>query len=109
MVALSWADRLARLCLSEEQIIEDPAGALAEYRADVPGVETKLIAGSGHSPNVEKPAETAGLILGFAKTPQSVVRSAARDAVERGSSPQRSSSGSSRNRASGVRSATGDQ
>lgn len=54
---------------AEEQIIEDPAAALAEYRQDVPGVETKLIAGSGHSPNVEKPAVTAGLILRFAKPP----------------------------------------
>lgn len=53
---------------AEEQIIEDPAAALAEYRADVPGVETKLIAGSGHSPNVEKPAQTARLVLAFAKS-----------------------------------------
>jgi pimeloyl-ACP methyl ester carboxylesterase len=51
---------------AEEQIIDDPAAALAEYRADVPGVKTKLIAGSGHSPNVEKPAQTAHLILAFA-------------------------------------------
>ena len=28
MVALSWADRLARLCLSEEQIIEGLARAI---------------------------------------------------------------------------------
>jgi pimeloyl-ACP methyl ester carboxylesterase len=51
---------------AEEQIVEDPAGALAEYRRTVPGVETKLIEGAGHSPNVEKPAETAALLLGFA-------------------------------------------
>jgi pimeloyl-ACP methyl ester carboxylesterase len=54
---------------AEEQIIDDPAGALAEYSEDVPGVETHLLAGSGHSPNVEKPAETARLILRFAKPP----------------------------------------
>lgn len=54
---------------AEEQIIDDPAGALAEYRANVPGAETKLIAGSGHSPAVEKPAQTARLILAFAKPP----------------------------------------
>lgn len=52
---------------AEEQILEDPAARLAEYRAIVPGVETKLIAGAGHSPNVEKPAETAALVLGFDK------------------------------------------
>lgn len=52
---------------AEEQIIDEPAKRLAEYRANVPGAKTKLIAGSGHSPNVEKPAETASLLLAFAK------------------------------------------
>jgi pimeloyl-ACP methyl ester carboxylesterase len=52
---------------AEEQIIDGPAGALAEYAKDVPGAETRLIAGSGHSPNVEKPAQTARLVLAFAK------------------------------------------
>lgn len=51
---------------AEEQIIEDPAAALAEYVDGVPGVEVKLIADAGHSPNVEKPAQTASLILAFA-------------------------------------------
>jgi len=50
---------------AEEQLIDDPAESLAEYRRGLPGVETHLIAGSGHSPNVEKPAETARLILEF--------------------------------------------
>lgn len=50
---------------AEEQIIDEPAKRLAEYRATVPGAETKLISGAGHSPNVEKPAETAALVLGF--------------------------------------------
>jgi hypothetical protein len=35
--------------------------------ADVPGAQTALIQGSGHSPNAEKPAQTAGLILRFVK------------------------------------------
>src|SRR5689334_639384 len=52
----------------EEQIANDPVEALVAYRKAVPGVETKLVAGAGHSPNVEKPAETAALVLGFAKT-----------------------------------------
>lgn len=52
---------------AEEQIVDDPAERLAEYRRTVPGVETRLIAGAGHSPNVEKPALTAALLLAFAK------------------------------------------
>jgi len=47
----------------EEQIANDPRAALAAYRAA--GAKTKLIAGAGHSPNVEKPAQTAALVLRF--------------------------------------------
>lgn len=50
---------------AEEQIIDEPAARLAEYRATVPSAQTKLIQGAGHSPNVEKPAQTAALILAF--------------------------------------------
>lgn len=56
---------------AEEQIVNDPAERLAEYRRTVPGVKTRLIAGSGHSPNVEKPALTAALLLKFAKASRS--------------------------------------
>ncbi len=48
---------------AEEQIASDPEQSLAAYRAA--GAATKLVAGAGHSPNVEKPAETAGLVLAF--------------------------------------------
>lgn len=48
---------------AEEQIASDPRAALAAYRAA--GAQTKLIVGAGHSPNVEKPAQTAALVLGF--------------------------------------------
>lgn len=51
----------------EEQIVEDPAARLAEYRRVYPGTQTHLIQGAGHSPNVEKPAETAALVLAFGK------------------------------------------
>ena len=54
---------------AEEQIVDEPAKRLAEYRATVPGAKTRLIAGAGHSPNVERPAETAALVLGFAQKP----------------------------------------
>ena len=50
---------------SKDQIV-DPHKALSAYAA-VPGAQTALIQGSGHSPNVEKPARTAALILRFAK------------------------------------------
>jgi pimeloyl-ACP methyl ester carboxylesterase len=52
---------------AEEQIIDEPARRLAEYSHTVPGAGTKLISGAGHSPNVEKPAQTAALVLAFAK------------------------------------------
>jgi pimeloyl-ACP methyl ester carboxylesterase len=48
---------------AEEQIATDPRAALAAYRAA--GARTRLIADAGHSPNVEKPAETAALVLLF--------------------------------------------
>ncbi len=76
---------------AEEQIVNDPQRALDQYAHGDPGAETHLIAGAGHSPNVEKPAETARLILGFAKSPPRVLGSQSRDAAERGSKPQRSS------------------
>ncbi len=53
---------------AEDQIY-DPQAAIARYRANVPGVQTQLIPGAGHSPNVEKPALVAPLILAFAKPP----------------------------------------
>jgi len=52
---------------AEEQIIDDPRAMLGRYAREAPGAITKLIQGAGHSPNVEKPAETAALILAFAK------------------------------------------
>lgn len=50
---------------AEEQIAKDPRVALAAYRAGDPGATTRLIPGAGHSPEVEKPTETARLILQF--------------------------------------------
>jgi pimeloyl-ACP methyl ester carboxylesterase len=49
---------------AEEQLYDAPR-ALAAY-AKVPGAETALIPGAGHSPNVERPARTAALVLAFA-------------------------------------------
>jgi pimeloyl-ACP methyl ester carboxylesterase len=50
---------------AEEQIATDPEAALAAYAEA--GAQTELIEGAGHSPNVEKPAQTASLILAFAR------------------------------------------
>ena len=52
---------------AEEQVIDDPRAMLARYERDAPGTVTKLILGAGHSPNVEKPEETAAAVLEFAE------------------------------------------
>jgi pimeloyl-ACP methyl ester carboxylesterase len=50
---------------AEDQLYESEA-ALAAY-AKVPGAQTILIPGAGHSPNIEKPGRTAALVLRFAQ------------------------------------------
>jgi pimeloyl-ACP methyl ester carboxylesterase len=52
---------------AEEQIVDDPQRALDQYARGVPGAKTHLIPDAGHSPNVERPTFTAGLVLQFAK------------------------------------------
>jgi pimeloyl-ACP methyl ester carboxylesterase len=52
---------------AEDQIY-DAQEAVARY-AQVPGAQTHLIPGAGHSPNVEKPDLVAPLILSFANPP----------------------------------------
>jgi pimeloyl-ACP methyl ester carboxylesterase len=52
---------------AEEQIVDDPQRALDQYKAAVPTAQTHLVAGAGHSPNVERPALTAKLLLAFAE------------------------------------------
>lgn len=63
---------------AEEQIARDPVEALAAYRDAYPTAQTKLIAGAGHSPNVEKPAQTAALVLAFAAPPAKPKNASAR-------------------------------
>jgi len=50
---------------AKEQIY-DPRAALQAY-AQISGARTRLLAGAGHSPNVERPRATARLILEFTK------------------------------------------
>lgn len=49
---------------AEDQIFDASAGA--EGFADVPGVQTEIVAGAGHAPQVEQPQEVASLIESFA-------------------------------------------
>jgi pimeloyl-ACP methyl ester carboxylesterase len=89
----------------EEQIVDDPQRALRQYAGTVPGTETHLIAGAGHSPNVEKPRETANLVLRF---DEKSVGSSVRGVTQRGQRPSQSSGKTPTHRASGVvRGATG--
>jgi pimeloyl-ACP methyl ester carboxylesterase len=79
---------------AEDQIY-DAREALAAY-ANAPGARTELIEGAGHSPNVEAPAETARLILGFASAAPSGRRSDRSRASRRSSERRRSPAPSER-------------
>jgi pimeloyl-ACP methyl ester carboxylesterase len=57
----------------EEERIYDSEAALDAYRA-VPGAQAMMIRGAGHSPNVERPLETASLIRWFARRPTALAR-----------------------------------
>jgi pimeloyl-ACP methyl ester carboxylesterase len=65
---------------SEEQLYDSPR-ALAAY-AKIPGAKTVLVAGAGHSPNVEQPAKTAALVLDFAR-PRAPKRARARHELQK--------------------------
>jgi pimeloyl-ACP methyl ester carboxylesterase len=52
---------------AEEQIVNDPQRALDQYKAAVPDAQVHLIAGAGHSPNVERPALVAKLVDRFSE------------------------------------------
>jgi pimeloyl-ACP methyl ester carboxylesterase len=73
---------------AEEQIASDPSASLAAYREA--GARTRLIQAAGHSPNVEKPAETAALVLAFGvvKSPAKRVKrdNAAQDRLQKSES-----------------------
>lgn len=68
---------------AEEQIAKDPRQSLAAYREAYPEAETKLIAGAGHSPNVEKPAETAALVLAFGAPPAKPTKPTSRHEMQK--------------------------
>jgi pimeloyl-ACP methyl ester carboxylesterase len=69
---------------AEDQIY-DAQEAVARYQQNVPGAQTHLIPGAGHSPNVEKPNEVASLILAFAgPSPQQRIRGCKHRTSKRG-------------------------
>ncbi len=68
---------------AEEQIASDPSAALAAYRSAIPDAQTELMTGVGHSPNVEAPAKTAALVLGFAAPPTEKKEAARRQMQDR--------------------------
>jgi pimeloyl-ACP methyl ester carboxylesterase len=78
---------------AEEQIVDDPQRALDQYKRAVPSAQVHLIQGAGHSPNVEKPRETARLVLEFARTAEKQVGSSVRGVTERGPEPQQAAPG----------------
>lgn len=69
---------------AEEQIANDPEAALAAYRAADPETRAKLISGAGHSPNVEKPAQTAAAVLAFVPRKNPAKRVKAREQMQAG-------------------------
>jgi pimeloyl-ACP methyl ester carboxylesterase len=78
---------------AEDQIY-DARESLGAY-AGVPGAQTELIEGAGHSPNVEAPAETARLILAFsAPAPSRPARADRSRSSRRGNERPRSPSSS---------------
>jgi pimeloyl-ACP methyl ester carboxylesterase len=58
---------------AEDQFYDDPSEAAHAYD-NVQGARIELIEGAGHSPNMEKPGETARLILGFAAGARAAAR-----------------------------------
>jgi pimeloyl-ACP methyl ester carboxylesterase len=67
---------------ADEQIADDPEAALAAYRAAGPDTKTKLISGAGHSPNVEKPVQTAAIVLSFLPHKKPAKRVKARELMQ---------------------------
>jgi pimeloyl-ACP methyl ester carboxylesterase len=66
---LAAAQVPALVIFGAEDQIYDAEEAVARYRQNVPGVQTHLLPGAGHSPNVERPNLVAPLVLSFASPP----------------------------------------
>lgn len=66
----------AMVIFGAEDQLYDARAAIDRYRQNVPGVQTHLIPGAGHSPNVERPNAVAPLILSWAAPPGGPLRPA---------------------------------
>lgn len=66
----------AMVIFGAEDQLYDAQEAVARYRQNVPGIQTHLIPGAGHSPNVERPNLVAPLILSWAAPPRGPLRPA---------------------------------
>ena len=71
---LAAAHTPAMVIFGAEDQLYDAQEAIARYRQNVPGIQTHLIPGAGHSPNVERPNLVAPLILSWAAPPQGALR-----------------------------------
>lgn len=65
----------------DEEQIYDPQKALDAY-ARVRGAKTVMVDGAGHSPNVEKPLQTAALVNWFARRPVELTTREVQDVVQ---------------------------
>ena len=80
---LAEAHLPALVIFGAEDQIYDPQKAIDRYR-QVPGAQTHLIPGAGHSPNVEKPDAVASLILPFAQPPKPAPKRTKKQAARKG-------------------------
>jgi pimeloyl-ACP methyl ester carboxylesterase len=67
---LATARLPAMVIFGAQDQLYDAQAAVDRYRQNVPGVQTHLIPGAGHSPNVERPNLVAPLILSWAAPPR---------------------------------------
>jgi pimeloyl-ACP methyl ester carboxylesterase len=73
---LATARLPAMVIFGAQDQLYDAQAAVDRYRQNVPGVQTHLIPGAGHSPNVERPNLVAPLILSWSAPPRGPLRPA---------------------------------
>jgi pimeloyl-ACP methyl ester carboxylesterase len=73
---LATARLPAMVIFGAQDQLYDAQAAVERYRQNVPGVQTHLIPGAGHSPNVERPNLVAPLILSWSAPPRGPLRPA---------------------------------
>ena len=62
-------ERARRALAALERLGREWGPEALERYAEIPGAQTELVEGAGHSPNVEMPADVASMILTFAEQP----------------------------------------